>query len=97
MAFEQRFKSSYESNGGKSVGALPIAAIVEALLSLFQNCPAKRTKRWARRNPEAAKEAINDKLLVEATFTSTKDRKAAVEAAYKEFLATSDSELESMR
>jgi hypothetical protein len=97
MAFQQRLMKSYESNGGKNVGALPWAAIIQALLSIFGNCPVSRTKRWARRNPEAAKEAINDRLLEGGYFSSTKDRKITVDSSYKDFLATPDSELESMR
>lgn len=97
MAIEQRLKKSYDSNGGKNVSALPWAAIVEALMSLFGNCPAKRTKRWAKLHPVAAKSAIDEKLKEEGTFTSNKDRKAAVDAAYDTFIKTSDSELESMR
>ena len=98
VAIEDKFAKKYAALGGNNVGVVPWASIIELVLSLFGGCTApKAAKRWMRRHPEAAKEMISEKLKGEESFTASKNRNAAVEAAYATFLSTPDNVIESMR
>lgn len=94
---EARFANNYVAAGGKNVGAIPWALIIEALLSLFGDCPAKRAKRWVRMFPDAAAKAVDDKLKGDAMLASTASRTATSKAAVKTFLSMSEAEIESLR
>lgn len=98
MSIEQKMTKAYTAAGGRNVGAIPWPQIIQAIMSLFQGCitPAA-AKRWARRNPDAVKDMIATKLKEEGSFSSTRDRGAAIEAAYKTFLAMSDDEIREAR
>ena len=90
----EKIAKTYTKNGGRNANAFPWAAIIQALLAAFGGCIAPAAaKRWARRNPEAAKEIIDETLKHNSTFSAAKDRNAAKEAAYTTFLGMSDSEI----
>jgi len=93
----KQFAATYEAEGGSAVGAIPLALIIEAMMKLFQGCfAARRSKAWAKRNPDAAKELIGEQLRSEDVFASSRNRGAAVEAAYATFLAMSPAEIDEM-
>ena len=97
-SMEESVQKNYAAAGGRNAEALPWAAIIQLLMSLFGGgCPAKRAKRWARLFPEATKKMLDDKLKADGYFSNGKDRAAAVEAAYKTFLSSGDADIDSLR
>lgn len=90
----ERMQRAYEGEGGRGAEAFPWADIIKMIMSLFGGCTTPAAaKRWARRNPDACKDMIEEKLKAERTFSSTRDRSAAVEAAYSTFLTMSNDEI----
>jgi len=90
----QKFAASYTKKGGRNAGSITWQTIIDALMSFLGNCTTPNAaKRWARNHPAAAKEAIENSLKSEGTFSSALDRKAAVEAAYETLLSMSNAEM----
>ncbi len=94
-AVADKVQARYERAGGRS--ALPWAIIIQAVIALLPAiCPAAMKKRWAKRNPEAAKEAIANALKSEdGPRMSGKDLKLVVDAAYEEFCKMSNDDINS--
>lgn len=89
-------QDNYTASGGANAGALPWAAIIQAILTLLpQVCPPKTAKRWVKNHPEAAKEAIRHALESDAVTStvSHEDRDIVVDSAYDSFLLMSADEI----
>lgn len=97
-AIEAKLAKAYTAAGGRNVGAFPWASILELILGMLGGCKLPVVQqRWAKRHPEAAKEALHDKYKEMGAFTSTIDRTAAVEAAYETFITMTPAELRALR
>lgn len=91
----EKLQKNYASAGGRNASAIPWAVLIELLLSLFgDGCTPKRAKRFARMFPGPTKKLLDDQLKEDGMFVSAKDRKAAVEAAYRTFINMPDEEIE---
>lgn len=99
---EVRMKNAYAAAGGKNVAALPWTLIIQAIVALLPIiCPAAMAKRWAKRNPEACKEAIANVLKAGqdsgGVVMSSGDRSLVVDSAYAAFLKMTPGEIEELR
>lgn len=100
MTPEVRMQNAYTAAGGKNVGALPWALIIQAILALLPViCPTAMAKRWAKRNPEAAKEAIENALKAEnsGVTMASGERTLVVDSAYAAFLKLKPDEIDELR
>ena len=89
---QMKATKAYENNGGKFT--FPWDSILQIIKDLLGGCVTnKAAQRWARRNEQAAREAIDDALKGKSVFKSAKDRAAAVEAAYETFVNATRAEL----
>lgn len=91
---EDRLERAYAAAGGRNAEALPWAQIIQAIMALLGGCATPAAvKRWAKRYPDAATEAINGVLKENGYFSSTVDRNVATDAAYDTFLKMTNDEI----
>lgn len=85
-------EKAYAANGGKFT--FPWDSILQIIKDLLGGCTTNvAAQRWARRNEQAAREAIDQGFKGNALFKSTRDRAAAVEATYEAFVKATRAEL----
>lgn len=93
-SLEQKIQKSYLANGGSEKFTFPWAAVLQIIKDLLGGCTTNMAaQRWARRNQQAAREAIDEKFKTNAVFKSAKDRSAAVEATYEGFVNATRAQL----
>lgn len=91
---EDRMRDKYEADGGRNAEAVPWALIIQAIMALLGGCKSPAViKRWAKRHPDAAAEAIENALKETGYFSSLKDRTTASDAAYDVLLKMSNEEI----